>query len=143
MFNLSGFQTAMLLILAIAVFLLAVHLFAAKSKLGRMGDKAFNYIEPLARADWAKAQGFFATEADAIAAGWQKVVPTFESELLSLLTKVETSVLDTSGEDQDIADAQDAIKTANDRKAAKFSMGRAHLARVQAALDAKDPPAAA
>lgn len=146
-FNLSGFQIAVLIILAFAVILLAIHLLHPKSAVARVEDKAFNYIERDAgdalrqwRSDFTKAGGFFANEEAAIAAGWQKIVPTFEGELQKLLTSAESHIIDTSSEDQDIADAHDTISKANDKRAAKFALGRAHLARVQAALDEKDPP---
>lgn len=146
MFGLTGFQTAILLIAVIAVILLAIHIFAPKSGVARLEDKLFKYVDGelaempgMAIKEWGKATRFFDTEADAVAAGWQKIVPTFENELQKLLDTAESHIIDTSGEDQDIADANDAIRNAHNKRSAKFALGRAHLARVQAALDAKDP----
>lgn len=142
MFGMSGFQTAILLMIAVGVVILGLMLLHARnpqSKLSQFEDR-----ELKAGVTWTQAAEADVTRAYLAAkTAVEAEIPTLRGELQAILTAAEKRLTNLTGPNQDIADAQKAIADANAEKATRLDLVKAHIANLQAHVDAQSAPPAA
>lgn len=153
----NGLETAILIALAIIVVILGLMLYAKlkpNSAVGKDVARVETDAQAFTKEFGSSVQRYgrlFIDDAEALAAGFKRIEPALQTELQSLLTAAEKRLTDLSSEDSDIATAQEdwaratatienKIKAANDAKALKLQLVKAHIDTLQAHVAANTPP---
>lgn len=125
--------TVLLIVAVLVIVMILIHKAQPTSTLSKAEDKAWTDIQRGA----GVTEAFFINEADALAAGYKKVVPTVQAELQSLLTAAEKRLTSLEAEAEKDAQAEKLKQEAADSRSLKLALIQTHIAALQAHVAAQ------